>query len=166
MNMQDPTRTCVSQQQATWSVLVCRIVFDDCTPGNGVADLLHADLAEDTLVNSMLRELDPSGPELLPNGGKVSMAPSIGSFYKLRTLTRPCRSRMLVGLALATSAANRRVGPGTCPGPAAACAGRGKRCPAGQDHVPLGSSHGSPSRQAWKASLNSRCPKNRAWRAP
>ena len=70
MNMQDPTRTCVSQQQATWSVLVCRIVFDDCTPGNGVVDLLHADLAEDTLVNSMLRELDPSSPELLPNGGK------------------------------------------------------------------------------------------------
>lgn len=70
MNLPGTYRTCISQQQATWSVLVCRIVFDDCTPGHGVAGLLHADLAEDTLVNSMLRELDPSSPELLPNGGK------------------------------------------------------------------------------------------------
>ena len=43
---------------------------------------------------------------------RVSMAPSTGSLYKLRTLARPCRSRMLVGVALATSSANRRVGPG------------------------------------------------------
>lgn len=165
MNMQDPSRTCVSQQQVTWSVLACRIVFDDCTPGNGVADLLHADLAEDTLGTACSENSILPVRNFSRMAARVSTAPSTGSLYNLRTLTKPCRSRMLVGLALATSAANRRVGPGACRRPAAACAGRGKRCPAGQDQAPLGSSHGSPSRQAWKDSLNSRCPKNRAWRA-
>ena len=97
MNMQGPTRTCVSQQQATRSVFVYRIVFDDCTPGNSVVDLLHADLAEDALVNSMLRELDPSSPELLPNGGKgvhgtinwfPLQAPHIGEAVPLQNVGR------------------------------------------------------------------------------
>lgn len=70
MNVEGPTRACVSEYQTTRSVLIRWIVFDDFALCNGITDLLHTDLSEDTLVNRVLRELDPSGLELPPNGGK------------------------------------------------------------------------------------------------
>lgn len=151
MNMQGPTRTCVSQQQATRSVLVYRIVFDDCTPGNGVADFLHADLAEDALVNSVLRELDPSSPELLPNKGQSVHDTITGSLYKLRTLTWSYRARMVVGLVLATSSANVSA---RVPVPTEAQRLRVQPVQGGtlQAKAWLVAQH--PSRQPWKGSLN------------
>lgn len=70
MNMQWPTPACVSEYEATRSVFVRRIVFDDFALGDGVLNLSHADLSDDTLVHSVFRELEPSGLELLANGNK------------------------------------------------------------------------------------------------
>ena len=70
MNVEGPTRARVSKYQTTRSVLVRWIVFDDFALCNGIADFLHTDLSEDTLVNRVLREFDPSGLELFLNGGK------------------------------------------------------------------------------------------------
>ena len=61
MEMNWPIGQREAENQATGTIFVVRIVFNDFTPLNGFSEILHADPANNALINGMLRELDLPG---------------------------------------------------------------------------------------------------------
>ncbi len=57
MNMERSARLGEAKNQATRTVFILWIVFDNLTIGDGFVHFLQADNAKDTSVNSVLREL-------------------------------------------------------------------------------------------------------------
>ncbi len=47
-----------SENQTTRSILIVGVIFNHFTNHNGIAKLLHAYMAENALIHSMLRELE------------------------------------------------------------------------------------------------------------
>jgi hypothetical protein len=90
LDVQRPSRIRESQNQATWAVLVIRVVLDNLTSARyGLLNFHHRDVADDVLVNGMFRELELPTEDLDPNVLKHTHAKIILFRSRMVNLTMP-----------------------------------------------------------------------------